>query len=126
MNEMSEKKCSKCEITKPIDAFSRQRKPNGEEGRRSQCKECIKEYHQSHRKEANLRRQVDNLTAERHEELKRKKREYIRRRREINPDYFKRRQERTKAYFDKMRIDDPEKYSEIIQKGRRRANLRKY
>jgi hypothetical protein len=42
MSERLEKRCSKCGIVKPIEQFSRQRQPNGQEGRRSHCKDCIK------------------------------------------------------------------------------------
>ena len=37
-----ERKCSKCDVVKPLDEFHRS--PKGKYGRSAECKECRKEY----------------------------------------------------------------------------------
>ena len=115
MSEQLEKRCSKCEIVKPIEQFSRQRQPNGREGRRSQCKACIKVSSAAYLQANSEKKKTYQSTysQESREKINACYRERDRVRKANDPEYRVRKQESSK----KAKACNPEKYRKLGRKG---------
>ena len=90
------KTCTKCGETKPLDGFHRDKARAG--GRRSYCKECVREY--THRYLEENRDKERERTRRYHEENRDKVRERNRRYREENRD---KERERNRRYREENR-----------------------
>ena len=62
------KKCSKCDVVKPLDEFSKHSKYG--DGHRGQCKECRKEYYSQRYK--NRREELSEAAKKYHQDNKEK------------------------------------------------------
>lgn len=105
MSVQLEKRCPKCDIIKPIEQFSKQRQRNGQKGRRSHCKDCIKISDAAYKAACKQ---------ENPEKIKASARAYDKKRRESDSEYRARKVERNRE--DRAR--HPERFREYVTRSR--------
>ena len=80
---MSNKKCSECEVVKPLDEFSKHKRQK--DGLQGQCKECVKEYNKQYHQDNKEKR--NKQKAQYYQENKEKVNEYVRNKRVNEPAF---------------------------------------
>ena len=102
---MNSKKCSECEVVKPLDEF-RHRK-DSKDGRRNNCKECQDEYQKQYRQDnpKKIKERGRQYYQDNKEELN-----------ERNRQYYRNNIEKIEERHRQWRKDNKEKRSEYINK----------
>lgn len=86
----TEKTCTKCGETKPLEEYSKQR--GGRLGLRSACKDCMRQHHREYNQRPDVRERSRRYREEHREELQRKKKRWH----EANRDAIR---EKKQAYY---------------------------
>ena len=108
---MSEKKCNKCKVVKPVNEFYMRK--NSKYGRRNECKECRKEYGRQYRQDN--KEKIRKTKAEWRKNNKERELAYSKqyhqdnkeKRKEYDKQYYQDNKEEKNKYVKNRRANDP-------------------